>query len=108
MNFRKSLLAGLCVAALGGITVPMAASAEVGIYFNVAPPEARYEAVPDRRDGYVWSSGYWNANENRHEWEAGHWERNREGYQFAQPAWTRQDNRWQLQRGHWNGGEDQK
>jgi len=44
MRFRKSLIVAMCVASLGGISVPMAASAEVAIYFNSAPPAARYEA----------------------------------------------------------------
>jgi len=105
MKFRKSLLVGLCVASLGGICVPMTASAEVGIYFNMAPPPARYEAVPAPRRGYVWAPGYWNANDNRHVWKTGHWERERKGYHFTQSTWTQRDNRWQLERGRWNKGD---
>jgi hypothetical protein len=45
-------------ASLGTIAVPMTASADVGIYFNSAPPPARYEVIPAPRKGYVWSSGY--------------------------------------------------
>ncbi|NDP41378.1 MAG: BcpO-related WXXGXW repeat protein [Aromatoleum sp.] len=102
MRFRKSLLVGLCAASLGGISVPTTASAEVGVYFNIAPPPVRYEAIPAPRRGYVWSSGYWNAKGKRHVWQAGHWERERAGFRLAQPAWTQRDNRWQLERGHWN------
>jgi|KBSSwiStaDraftv2_1062776.scaffolds.fasta_scaffold04972_7 hypothetical protein len=105
MEFRKSLIAVLCAASLGTIAVPMAATADVGIYFNSAPPAARYEAIPAPRNGYVWSSGYWNANGNRHVWKAGHWERQRTGYHWAQPTWTQRDTRWQLERGRWNKGD---
>ena len=105
MKFRKSLIVVLGVASLGAGTVPLPASADVGIYFSTAPPPARYEAVPAPRVGYVWSSGYWNAKGNRHEWKAGHWERQRTGYYLAQPTWTQHDTRWQLERGHWKKGD---
>ena len=99
---RKSLAVVLCVASLGSLSVPMAASAEVGIYLNVAPPPVRYEAVPAARHGYVWSPGYWNAQNNKHVWKSGHWEHDRAGYRYAQPTWSQHDDRWQLNRGHWN------
>ena len=105
MKFRKSLVGALCIASLGAIALPMAASADVGIYFNTAPPPVRYEAVPAPRHGYTWSSGYWNANGQRHVWQAGHWEKDRHGYYLAQPTWTQHDDRWQLQRGQWNKGD---
>ena len=102
MKFRKSLVVALSVASLGAISVPMTASAEVAVYFNVAPPPARLEVVPAPRSGYVWSSGYWNAKRDHHVWQGGHWERQRAGYHYAQPTWTQEDNRWQLQHAHWN------
>jgi hypothetical protein len=105
MKFRKSLVAALCVAALGAIAVPTTASADVAVYFNTAPPQARYEAVPAPRSGYVWSSGYWNYKGNKHVWQNGHWERERPGHHWSQSTWTQHDNRWQLQRGHWNKGD---
>ena len=105
MHFRKSLVVGLCAAAIAGMTFPMTASAEVAIYLNIGPPPVRYEAVPVARPGYLWSPGYWNAKHNRHVWQAGHWERNRAGHNYAQPTWTQHDNRWQLKRGHWNKGD---
>lgn len=105
MKLRKSLLVVACAASLGGIAVPMTASAEVAIYFNTAPPQVRYEAIPAARHGHVWSPGYWNAKNKKHVWQAGHWERERKGYYFTQPAWTQRDNRWQLERGRWNKGD---
>lgn len=105
MKLRTSLVAVLAVFSLGAVAVPLVAVAAVGIYFNVAPPEPRYEVVPAPRAGYVWSNGYWNARNSRHVWQAGHWERERHGYYRTQPAWTQRDNRWQLERGRWNRGD---
>ena len=68
MKLRKLLIAGMCVASLGGTALPMAANAQVSVYFNAAPPPARYEAVPSARRGYIWVLGYWNARGNRHVW----------------------------------------
>ena len=86
MKVRKTLLIALCAASIGGLAAPMTASGEVAIYLNVAPPPLRYEAVPAPRAGYFWAPGYWNARNNRHYWQAGHWERNRKGYHYNQPA----------------------
>ena len=103
MKFRKSMLIAACAASLGTISLPTIASSQVSVYFNVAPPPVRYEAVPAPRPGYLWAPGYWNAKNNHHVWQAGHWERERKGYYYAQPAWTEHDNnKWQLQHGHWN------
>jgi len=105
MKLHKTLLVAICVGSLAGLSVPLTASAEVGIFFNTAPPEPRYEAVPEPRRGYTWSGGYWNARGNRHVWQAGHWERNRHGYYRTEPTWTQRDNRWQFERGRWNRGD---
>ena len=103
MKFRKSILAGICVASVGAISVPLAASAAT-IYFSVPPPAARYEAVPAPRPGYVWSAGYWNAVGNRHVWQKGHWERERHGYHYSQSTWNKHSG-WQLEQPRWNKGD---
>jgi hypothetical protein len=109
MTMRKSLLAGLCVTALGAIAgtlaVPATASAEVGIYFNVAPPAARYERIPPPRPGHIWAPGYWDVRGHQHVWRGGHWERARRGYHYSQPQWIRHGNRWQFERGYWRRGD---
>jgi YXWGXW repeat-containing protein len=105
MRIRKALVVAMCVASLGGISAPMTASAEVAVYFNSAPPAARYEVVPAPRNGYVWAPGYWNAKHNQHVWQAGHWERERHGYHYNQPTWVQHDNQWQLHHGSWNKGD---
>jgi WXXGXW repeat (2 copies) len=105
MKFRKTLMVAVSAALLGAAAVPMTASADVGVYFNVAPPPLRYEAVPAPRNGYVWAPGYWNASGSKHVWKAGHWEAQRPGHYWSQSTWTQHDNRWQLDRGHWNKGD---
>lgn len=104
MKFRKSLVAVLCVASVGAVALPLAASADTRIYLNTAPPELRHEVVPAPRKGYVWIPGYWNVRNDRHAWQAGHWERHRAGYHYVEPVWTQQ-NRWALERGRWNRGD---
>ena len=103
MNFRKSMSAGICMASLAAITVPLGASAAT-IYLAVPPPEARHEAVPAPRPGYVWSAGYWNVANNRHVWQKGHWERERHGHHYTQSTWN-QHSGWQLEPGHWSKGD---
>ena len=105
MKLRKTLVTAICVGSLAGISVPLAAHAEVGVYFNVAPPAPRYEAVPAPRVGYVWAPGYWDLRGNRHVWRPGHWERHRKGYYFDAPAWVQNGDRWELHRGRWNRGD---
>ena len=105
MILRKSLVVALGFASIGAVTVPMAANAEVRVYFNNAPPPMRVEVTPAPRHGYLWTPGYWNAQNNKHVWRAGRWERERTGYHFVQPTWTQRDNRWEFQRGRWNRGD---
>jgi hypothetical protein len=103
---RQSLLAtALAVAALSGVAVPTSASAQVGVYFDVAPPAPRHEVVPAARRGYVWVPGYWDLVGRRHVWRGGHWERVRRGYHYAPPVWSQRDGRWYLERGRWARGD---
>ena len=105
-KLRKSLLIGLCAASLGSISVPMTASAGVGVYIDV-PTCHRFcvERVPAPRAGYLWAPGYWDVRSNHHVWRTGHWEHERRGYHYASPAWVQHENRWELQRGGWSRGD---
>lgn len=103
---RPSLLAAaMAIAALGAVTLPTSASAQVGVYFDVAPPPPRHEVVPAPRRGYVWAPGYWDLKGRRHVWRPGHWERVRRGYHYAEPTWAQRDGRWYLERGRWARGD---
>ena len=105
MKFRKSLVIAACAATIG-VSFPLASSAAVDIYFNVAPPAPRYEVTPAPRAGYVWVPGYWDARGNRHTWVRGHWERERHGYRYVEPRWTERDGRWYLERPRWARDRD--
>ena len=96
---RKTLLAGLLAAGLGGIAAPAAAA--VDVYIDLAPPPARYEVVPAPRRGYVWTPGYWNWNGHRHVWTSGTWVRERPGYSYNHARWVEQDGRWRMERRGW-------
>lgn len=106
MKIHKAILIGVCAtASLAGVAIPLAANAEVNVYFRAPPPPIRVEVAPAPRRGYVWVPGYWDLRHNRHVWAKGHWERERRGYYYSQPSWVQRDNRWELQRGHWRRGD---
>ena len=105
MKFRKTLLAVMIAASLGGITQAPQALADVEIFFGTAPPALRYEAVPAPRRGYVWAPGYWDGNRGKHVWKRGQWQRERRGYHFVEPRWVERNNGWALERGRWNRGD---
>ncbi len=105
MRFRKTLLATVIVATLGGASFTLPALADVEIFFNSAPPAVRYERVPTARRGYLWVPGYWDGNRGKHVWRKGRWERQRTGYVYAQPRWVERNNGWALERGRWNRGD---
>ncbi len=97
---RKMLLAALAAASIGFTAIP--ASAEVGIYLDVAPPAARYEVVPAGRPGYAWQPGVWDWRDGRHVWTKGRWVRERRGYYWHPTRWEQRDGRWSLERGRWD------
>jgi hypothetical protein len=97
---RKLLIAALLASTLGVVSVP--ASADVGIYLDVAPPPPRYEVVPAPRAGFIWAPGFWEWRNGRHYWARGHWERERHGYYWHPSRWEQRDGRWAFERGGWN------
>ena len=100
MMKRKLLLATLVAASLGFIAIP--ASAEVGIYLDVAPPAPHHEVMPSARPGYAWQPGYWQWRDGRHVWARGHWVRERKGYFWHPSRWEERNGRWQFERGRWD------
>ncbi|MBC7416228.1 MAG: YXWGXW repeat-containing protein [Herminiimonas sp.] len=100
---KKTLLASLMVAALGGISQ----SAVAERYVRVAPPPPRAEMVPQARRGYVWTPGHWEWRRQQHVWIGGSWLRDRPGYSYRSPTWIERDGRWAMQSGRWaRGGRD--
>jgi hypothetical protein len=94
----KLLLAALAFSTAG--LAPLAANADV--YVDVAPPAARYEAVPAARPGYVWQQGYWEWNGHRHHWHAGYWVKERRGMYWHPSRWEQRDGRWTFEKGRWD------
>ena len=97
---RKALLAALAVSSIGLIPVP--ASAQVGVYLDIAPPAPRHEVIPAPRDGYVWQPGYWDWRNGRHVWVRGVWMRERPGMYWHPSGWVERDGRWYFQKGRWD------
>src|SRR5260221_8810448 len=97
---HKLLLGALATASIG--MLPLAASADVGFYVDVAPPATRYEVVPAPRTGYVWVPGFWDWRGNHHVWIRGRWERERSGYYWHPNRWEQREGRWAFERGRWD------
>lgn len=97
---KKTLIATLLAASLGGISQMAAAE----VYVRVAPPAPREEIVPQPRRGYVWNAGHWEWRRQQHVWVGGTWIRDRPGYTYAAPTWVERDGRWAMQNGRWNRG----
>ncbi len=94
------LLAVCATSTLGGFAIP--ASADVGIYLDVAPPPPRYEVVPAPRAGFVWAPGVWEWRHRRHVWVNGHWIRERHGMYWHPDRWEEREGRWAFERGRWD------
>ncbi|MDY7560626.1 hypothetical protein QN382_00765 [Pseudomonas sp. 10B1] len=63
------------------------------------PPERIIEAVPIRREGFIWAHGYWRWDGARYVAIGGHWEALRPGYRYVHPHWEHRPDGW-----HWRGG----
>ena len=100
MNIRKFAVASLFAA--GAAIAPQLSSAAVEVHVGVAPPEARYEAVPPPRHGYVWAPGYWAWNGHKHVWKSGHWVKERHGHHYVAENWEHRGDRWYFHNGHWD------
>ena len=101
MKRTLTLAAMITLGAAAFAPLPSMAQSELRVVINSAPPQARYEAVPAPRAGYVWAPGYWNWEGNRHVWIDGHWETARNGYQYQRSEWVRDQNGYRLNRGGW-------
>ena len=97
---KKTLLGGLVAASLLGFGA--AAQAQYTAIVSVAPPAARYEAVPAPRSGWVWAPGHWEWQRNQYVWMEGQWMRDREGYEYREPRWVQRANgEWILVGNNW-------
>lgn len=100
---KKLILAAMIAGSFGTIAVP--ANSATTIIVREAPPEPRFERVPQARRGYVWAPGHWEWKRNRHVWVKGHWVKARRGYVYDAPSWEERDGRWEMRRGGWRRGD---
>lgn len=106
--FTKKVLVSALFAAgmIGAVTTPLTSLAQAVIYIKEAPPAVRYEAVPAAREGYVWSGGHWQYNNNQYVWSNGDWQAARPGYVYRQPTWVESNGRWNYQASRWDRDGD--
>jgi WXXGXW repeat (2 copies) len=99
----KKVVSALFVAGMiGAAATPLPSMADADFNLNFGPPAAQVEVVPGPRQGYVWSPGYYNYENNRHVWVNGESIREREGYTYQPNRWVERDGRWNLERGRWD------
>ena len=100
MLMKKVLVSALF--AIGAVAIPLPSMADVDVNLGFGPPAAVVEVVPGPRQGYVWSPGYYNYENNRHVWVKGESVREREGYTYQPNRWVEHDGRWNLERSRWD------
>ena len=105
MKLKSITLALLSLGIFSGAmmlgALPAQAGVNVDFVIGVPPPEPRVEHVPEPRDGFVWISGYWRWEGDRHVWTEGHWERERHGYEYRPAHWDRDGDNWRFRDGGW-------
>ena len=101
MNKRKTLLAIAIAASSLGVSLATYA-ANVVVDVDVAPPASRYENAPVR-EGYIYSPGYYQWDEGRHEhvWMKGEYQAERRGEHYVAHRWTEQKGRYHFDDGSW-------
>ena len=102
MLTKKTLVSTLFAASMIGVAaMPLPSMAEVDISLNFGPPAVQYEAVPVAREGYIWSPGYYNYENDKHVWVKGESVPAREGYSYQPNRWEEKDGHWNLNRARW-------
>jgi hypothetical protein len=96
----KSRLLSAALAAML-LSLPLAASAQVGVSVTIAPPALRYEPVPPPRSGWVWAPGHWHWINGHYVWYRGSWLAARPGWRWVGAAWAPRGPRWYYVPGHW-------
>jgi hypothetical protein len=89
----------------------LSAGAQVSVNINVpglvqmAPPQPRYEPMPDPRAGQVWVPGRWQWNGRDYVWRGGYWQVARPDYLYAPGQWVQVDGGWRWREGDWRRAE---
>ena len=64
------------------------------------PPREEYIGVAPFL-GWIWLSGFWAWQLNRHVWIGGHWDAPRPGYRWYPHEWHHNGGYWQQRPGYW-------
>ena len=111
---RKTLLASLLAAlmTLAGAAAQAARAVPVPVVVvavKVAPPAGSWESTPAPAEGYVWSAGIHQWQDDHYVWVPGEWLALRPGWDYRQRHWAqRADGQWSMTGGDWlrNGNAD--
>ncbi|MFC5472333.1 hypothetical protein [Paraherbaspirillum soli] len=103
MKVKAALFASLLALGAGLMTSPTPVLARTYVDVQIGPPPPpRYERLPPRRYGYVWSPGYWAWDGYQYVWVRGGWVRVRPGYRYYAPHWERGErDRWEFRERRW-------
>jgi hypothetical protein len=106
MSFRpivSSVALALAVNVLPAIAL---ANTEGGyVEVNAAPPPPRQEAVPEKRNGYFWGSGYWGWSGSQHVWVNGQYVPERLHHHWVAANWEQRGSHWYFQDGRWESDD---
>jgi hypothetical protein len=96
----KLIVASLVLA--GGLILPTASQARVGVFVDIAPPVAVVETPPPPpRVGYVWAPGYYAWQGGAHVWVPGRYIEPRVGYHWVPDHWRQRGPHYYFVPGHW-------
>jgi hypothetical protein len=98
----RSLLFAVAVFSLAALTLPVPASAQIGISVTIGPPALPvYEQPPCPGDGYIWTPGYW-AYADDYYWVPGTWVLAPEvGFLWTPPWWGWEGSVFIFHTGYW-------
>ncbi len=104
MYYHRIAAASLMALGIAASATVARAEHGVDIQIGVAPPEARYEAVPAPREGYIYDRGHyeWDRDGNRYVWRDGRYIEKREGHEWHPSVIERDGDRWHYRSGHWD------
>jgi hypothetical protein len=88
----------LKLSTLAVVLLAAAPGAWATVYVRIEAPAIRVE-THEERHGYVWQSGYWRWQGQRHEWIYGHYAQEKHGHHWRDGRWEHSDRGY-----YWVGG----
>jgi hypothetical protein len=97
---KNALRESLKISLLAAFLLTVASSSWAGVYVHIGPPAVRIE-THEPRHGYVWQSGYWRWQGNKHQWTNGHYAREKQGQRWTDGRWDHDDRGYVWVNGRW-------